>query len=266
MPLENGLGSYITLDVMGSYEIIGMILYEPYTIIENQKEYIFSPGIWFGTIFNLVHYDYVQIATSSGIIHKIDKKFLPEFAGRPGTGVQSELFNAAEEASGDYSHAEGLGTKATGYAAHAEGYKAKAYGDFSHAEGHCTIAEGDYIHAQGTYNINLHEPYLHIVGNGTSEDNRSNAHTLDSYGDAWYAGNVYVGSTSGTNRDEGSKKLATEEYVNSNAIVAPITASVGQVLVVKTVDANGHPIEWETIDLDAKITEIVQTIILGGAW
>ena len=34
-------------------------------------------------------------------------------------------------------------------------------------------------------------------------------------GNAWYAGDVYVGSTSGTNKDEGSKKLATEEYVNS---------------------------------------------------
>ena len=34
-------------------------------------------------------------------------------------------------------------------------------------------------------------------------------------GDAWFAGDVYVGSTSGTNKDEGSKKLATEEYVNN---------------------------------------------------
>ena len=53
------------------------------------------------------------------------------------------------------------------------------------------------------------------VGNGTSDNSRSNAHTLDRNGNAWYAGNVYVGSTSGTNRDEGSKKLATEEYVDN---------------------------------------------------
>jgi hypothetical protein len=52
----------------------------------------------------------------------------------------------------------------------------------------------------------------HIVGNGT-DSKRSNAHTLDWSGNAWYSGNVYVGSTSGTNKDEGSKKLATEEYV-----------------------------------------------------
>ena len=55
--------------------------------------------------------------------------------------------------------------------------------------------------------------YLHIVGNGTYSDRRSNAHTLEANGTAWYAGDVYVGSTSGVNRDEGSKKLATEEQI-----------------------------------------------------
>ena len=58
--------------------------------------------------------------------------------------------------------------------------------------------------------------YAHIVGNGTAEDARSNAHTLDWKGNAWYSGDVYVGSTSGTNKDEGSKKLATEEFVNTS--------------------------------------------------
>ena len=34
--------------------------------------------------------------------------------------------------------------------------------------------------------------YAHVVGNGT-EEKRSNAHTLDWDGNAWFAGNVYVG-------------------------------------------------------------------------
>ena len=38
---------------------------------------------------------------------------------------------------------------------------------------------------------------------------------MDWSGNAWYAGDIYVGSTSGKNKDDGSKKLATEEYVNS---------------------------------------------------
>lgn len=57
--------------------------------------------------------------------------------------------------------------------------------------------------------------YVSIVGNGTSNEERSNAYTLDWEGNAWYQGDVYVGSTSGTNKDEGSKKLATEEYVDA---------------------------------------------------
>ena len=51
--------------------------------------------------------------------------------------------------------------------------------------------------------------YVHIVGNGTSNTERSNAHTLDWDGNAWFAGDVYVGSTSGTNKDDGSVRLAT---------------------------------------------------------
>lgn len=50
---------------------------------------------------------------------------------------------------------------------------------------------------------------IYIIGNGTSDTSRSNAHTLQMNGTAWFAGDVYVGSTSGTNKDEGSVKLAT---------------------------------------------------------
>lgn len=63
----------------------------------------------------------------------------------------------------------------------------------SSAEGLETIAAGDYSHVQGQYNeIDTEGKYAHIVGNGTGEDNRSNAHTLDWEGNAWYAGSVSV--------------------------------------------------------------------------
>ena len=60
--------------------------------------------------------------------------------------------------------------------------------------------------------------YAQVVGNGEDDEHRSNAHTLDWEGNAWYQGDVYVGSTSGANKDDGSTKLATEEYVD-NAII-----------------------------------------------
>ena len=55
--------------------------------------------------------------------------------------------------------------------------------------------------------------YAHILGNGTYK-NRSNAHTIDWDGNAWFQGDVYVSSTSGIDKDEGSKKLVTEDYVS----------------------------------------------------
>ncbi len=118
-------------------------------------------------------------------------------------------------ASGNYSHAEGQRTIASGNSSHAEGQRTIASGNSSHAEGYETTASSDYQHVQGKYNVeDTEDKYAHIIGNGDT-DNRSNAHTLDWEGNAWYQGDVYVGSTSGINKDEGSKKLATEEYVST---------------------------------------------------
>ena len=116
-------------------------------------------------------------------------------------------------ASGESSHAEGYHTKALGYYSHAEGAYTEVSGSYSHAEGYQIKASGNFQHVQGKYNIE-DTTSAHIVGNG-SISVRSNAHTLDWQGNAWFAGDVYTGSTSGTNKDEGSKILATKEYVDS---------------------------------------------------
>ena len=113
-------------------------------------------------------------------------------------------------AHGNYSHAEGASTVALGDNSHAEGYNTLAFGVNSHAEGEGAIAKGLNQHVQGTYNIPIDDyQTIHIVGNGTSNENRSNAHIINDIGDAWFAGNVYVGSTSGTDWDDGCKQLAT---------------------------------------------------------
>lgn len=160
-------------------------------------------------------------------------------------------------ASMDYSHAEGNRTIARGDSSHAEGYQTTASGQSSHAEGYSTTASGDFSHAQGKFNIeDTSSTYADIIGNGTSNTARSNAATVDWSGNAWFAGDVYTGSTSGTNKDDGSKKLATEEYVN-NSIAAGGTdlslgltsASVGQIIKVKAVDESGKPTEWEAADM-----------------
>lgn len=85
--------------------------------------------------------------------------------------------------------------------------------------------------------ITEYEKYAHIVGNGTSDTARSNAHTLDWDGNAWYSGDVYVGSASGKNKDEGSKKLATEEFVSSKIAEAELGG--------EEVDLSGYALKSE---------------------
>ena len=50
-------------------------------------------------------------------------------------------------------------------------------------------------HVQGTFNELPEGEYLHIVGNGTDNENRSNAHTLDKEGNAWFAGDIILGES-----------------------------------------------------------------------
>ena len=100
-----------------------------------------------------------------------------------------------------------------------------ARGDDTHAEGMNTVANGRYQHVQGKYNI-ADTTSLDIIGNGTTNDNRSNAYTLDTNGNAWYSGDVYVGSTSGTHKDSGSIRLAKrselDTKVNKTTTIAGI--------------------------------------------
>jgi hypothetical protein len=142
-----------------------------------------------------------------------------EGGGAIASGEASHAEGSVTIASGDASHAEGIGTTASGSYSHADGDSTKASGVASHAEGLYTTASSIYQHVQGKYNIeDTENKYAHIVGNGEYSDDGSrsaNAHTLDWDGNAWFTGDVYVGSTSGKNKDEGSKKLATEEYVNT---------------------------------------------------
>ena len=126
-----------------------------------------------------------------------------------GNGAHAE--GQTSVASGVASHAEGYKTTASHNAAHAEGQQTVASATTTHAEGFATIASTAYQHVQGKYNVE--GPEAHIVGWGTA-GNRKNIHTIDGNGNAWFAGDVYVKSTGGTNKDNGSKKLATADLSN----------------------------------------------------
>lgn len=50
------------------------------------------------------------------------------------------------------------------------------------------------------------KPHAHIVGNGTSDAKRSNAHTVDWEGNAWFAGTVETTAIILKSSTEGSNK------------------------------------------------------------
>ena len=107
------------------------------------------------------------------------------------SGINSHAEGDSTTASGINSHAEGDSTTASGINSHAEGYSTTASGNYSHAEGYETKASSENQHVQGRYNIeDTANKYAHIVGNGTDDTKRSNAHTLDWEGNAWFAGEV----------------------------------------------------------------------------
>lgn len=143
-------------------------------------------------------------------------------------GSNSHAEGENTTASGNWSHSEGQFTTASGSYSHAEGSGSTASGDYSHAGGMSSEASGQSSFAHGSgakaasnnqvvfgkYNIvDSNSKYSYIFGNGTNDTTRSNMHTLDQSGNAWYAGDIYIGGT-GQN-DENAKKLATEDFVTS---------------------------------------------------
>lgn len=124
-------------------------------------------------------------------------------------------------ASGHMSHAEGSSTVAAGYASHSEGYNSQANGEASHADGRSTIAKYEAQHVFGAFNVvdpssetrgDERGTYIEIVGNGTGNNLRSNARTLDWSGNEVLAGKLTVGAAPTANMD-----VTTKQYVD-NAI------------------------------------------------
>lgn len=118
-----------------------------------------------------------------------------------GQGSHAEGGNTV--ASGQGSHAEGGYTTASEVGSHAEGGYTIASGLCSHSEGWNTTANHKAQHTEGEYNIvdpstataSARGTYVHIVGNGTADDARSNALTLTWGGDLWHSGRLSHGNS-----------------------------------------------------------------------
>lgn len=135
----------------------------------------------------------------------------------------SESLSAFTFAKGFGAHCEGHNALALGNYSHAEGTDCHAIGNNSHAEGHGTIAGSRNQLVHGKYNIEDSEgKFLHIVGRGDTENTRANAYTLDTFGNAWYAGTVE--STGLILTAPGGKRFKTTVDDSGTLTTAEVTA------------------------------------------
>ena len=127
------------------------------------------------------------------VVEELDSVDDLKIAGKIVTNTQgAEIFNDYEnnKATGEKAHAEGGGTTASGTNAHAEGGGTTASGNFSHAEGLFTKASSNNQHVQGKFNReDTKNKYAFIIGNGTSDSERSNAFAID------WDGNIYINNS-----------------------------------------------------------------------
>ena len=173
-------------------------------------------------------------------------------------------------ASGENSHAEGYNTTSSALNSHAEGYNNTASGNSAHAEGYNNTASGSYSHAEGQGTTSNHRSqhvfgefnaldestaastqkgnYVEIVGNGTSNDSRSNARKLDWQGNETLAGNlIFNGNTSLESELSNRYTKAQVDAIVEAAIdsVLPTDRSSGAIANFKTSLAKPVEIEAE---------------------
>ena len=201
-----------------------------------------------------------------------------------GTGAHAEGYNTT--ASNSYSHAEGSGTTASGNYTHAEGYNTIASGYYSHAEGYNTTASGQCAHSEG-YNTTTNKAYSHvegfntvvgalyqhvqgkynvsdstsafIIGNGTNENARSNAYTLDWSGNGVYAGKVTVGTAPTADMDVATKKYVDDTVSGGGGGGSSTLSDLSDTTISSPTDGqllkyNATTSKWENVTLSLALS------------
>lgn len=104
------------------------------------------------------------------------------------------------------------GSTASGIYSFAIGQGTQSLGNYSHSEGLGTITSGDYQHVQGQYNLTASTQSAFIIGNGSSDLNRSNlvlaaGNSFNVYGDLLVTGNTTLSATTASTLNISSTPL-----------------------------------------------------------
>lgn len=159
------------------------------------------------------------------------------------SGENSIAIGKDNTASNSESIALGTNTKSQGVASLSIGTNTVASGDFSLAGGDScetkgeksvafgdnTISSGDSQYVHGKYNVeDTENKYAHIVGGGTSEEQRKNIHTLDWEGNAVFAGEVTNGNGATLNGIESTTKTSVVSNIESLISIKSIKGTIHQ--------------------------------------
>ena len=166
------------------------------------------------------------------------------------SGQGSHAEGVGSIASGQGSHAEGVGSIASGLGSHAEGKDSTASGEASHAEGVGSIASGLCSHAEGYYNVKARNTAEHAEGTSNVSHKVS-----DSYGNA---GNTQHSVGIG---GEGAGKNAFEIMQNGDIYVLGIGGYQGSYIkfqdaTIKTLQELIKSLESRVLDLEHRVFKL----------
>ena len=158
-------------------------------------------------------------------------------------------------ASGSEAVAFGTLTTASGDGSLAEGSNTIASGLLSHAEGIYTKASSKYQHVSGKYNVeDANDTYAEIIGNGSSENARSNARTLDWSGNETLQGDLTLFKGSANEMD-----VSTAIGGKQDALTAGTNISISGSTISST---DTKPDSYYTNDSFTDVTDMAT----GGTW
>lgn len=162
------------------------------------------------------------------------------------SGFTSHAEGHTTQAIGSNSHAEGALTRATDLYSHAEGYSAEALAEASHAQNIGTIASVEAQTVIGRYNKKSSAlyPTAFIIGNGTANNARSDALTVDWSGNVVASGNVTDGSGNVLANKKVDFSKADQTDGGYTVTVASLAGStyLGQAIELGSVVANKYPL------------------------
>lgn len=197
------------------------------------------------------------------------------------TGAYSFCCGATNTAGGVSSFASGINNKASGRSSYTAGESNIVQHDYAVALGYCLTTGKIYQTVVGACNVSDISA-IFVVGNGYSTSNGShitrhgsNAMSVSINGDGWFAGDVYVGSTSGTNRDGGSVRLATMDDLPQQKSLKWITVHSSDLTeetteIVVSADPTGKAIaDYNPVGLTLIIStpaDATQTDNNGAPW